>query len=56
MTQLHIDISRFREMVSEVEVKVHWVDGKLYLADSLTKRDVSTLKFSKVLETSKLRN
>lgn len=35
--RLQVDIARLREMISEDEVKVHWLDGKLQSVDSLTK-------------------
>lgn len=43
-------------MLSEEAVKVYWLDGKLKLAEFLTKRHASTLKFSDVIETTKPRN
>ena len=52
--RLRVDIARLREMVSKSEIKVFWVDGKLQLADCLTKRGASTFKLLEVLNTSQL--
>lgn len=52
--RLRVDIARLREMVAKSEIKVFWVDGKLQLADCLTKRGASTIKLLEVLNTSQL--
>merc|ERR1712105_80772 len=52
--RLRVDLARLREMVSESEIKVFWVDGKLQLADCLTKRGASTLTLLEVLNRSQL--
>ena len=48
-------MARFKKMVSDGEIEVFRVDGKLQLADSLTKRGASMLKLLEVLDTSQLK-
>ena len=52
--RLRVDIARLREMVAKSEIKVFWVDGKLQLADCLTKRGASTFKLLEVMNASQL--
>ena len=50
--RLRVDIARLREMVSEEEISVSWVEGKRQLADALTKRGASTSNLLDVLSSS----
>ena len=52
--RLRVDIARLREMVSEGEINVSWVEGKDQLADALTKRGASTAKLLDVLSSSNI--
>lgn len=52
--RLRVDVARLREMVSEKEIAVFWIDGKHQLADALTKRGASTTDLVEVLNTSLL--
>jgi transposase InsO family protein len=40
--RLRVDISRLKEMITEEEIKIQWIEGKKQLADALTKRGAST--------------
>lgn len=53
--RLRADIVRLKEMISEENVKVCWVDGKLHLVDSLTEIGASILRLIEVLGTSQLK-
>ena len=50
--RLRVDIGRLREMVLKKEIVVFWVEGKMQLADSLTKRGASTFRLLEVLDSS----
>lgn len=51
--RLRVDITRVRKMVSEEEKgKTFWVDDKLHLADSLTKKGAFKLKFLEIHQLS----
>jgi hypothetical protein len=40
--RLRVDMSRLKEMAIEEEVKFQWIEGRIQLADALTKRGAST--------------
>ena len=47
--RLMVDVARIKEMVSEGEIKVSWVQNTQQLADALTKRGASTESLVEVL-------
>ena len=51
---LHVDIGRLREMVQQNEILIEWIDGRLQLADVLTKAGASAARLVGVLESSHL--
>ena len=50
--RLRVDVARLREMISEKEICVTWVDGKNQVADALTKRGASSESLIEVLNSS----
>ena len=52
--RLHVDIGRLREMVQQNEILIEWIDGRLQLADVLTKAGASAARLVEVLESSHL--
>ena len=51
---LLVDIGRLREMVQQNEILIEWIDGRLQLADVLTKASASAARLVEVLESSHL--
>ena len=51
---LCVDIGRLREMVQQNEILIEWIDGRLQLADALTKAGASAASLVGVLESSHL--
>ena len=51
---LRVNIGRLREMINLKEISVRWVEGKMQLADPLTKRGASADLLLKVLSQSTL--
>ena len=47
---LHVDIGRLRGMVQQNEILIEWIDGRLQLADVLTKAGASAARLLGVLE------
>ena len=52
--RLRVDIGRLREMIQQNEILIEWIDGRLQLADVLTKAGVSAARLVEVLESSHL--
>ena len=52
--RLRVDIARLRQMEEKQEICVEWVEGKLQLADCLTKAGASSQALLEVLEDSSL--
>ena len=52
--RLRVDMSRVREMLTEKEIKVLWLDAKDQLAGALTKRGASTARLLEVLQSSEI--
>ena len=52
--RLHVDTGRLREMVQQNEILIEWIDGRLQLADVLTKVGASAARLVGVLESSHL--
>ena len=51
---LCVDIGRLQEMVQQNEILIEWIDGRLQLADVLTKAGASAARLVGVLESSHL--
>ena len=51
---LRVNIGRLREMINLKEISVRWVEGKMQLADPLTKRGASADLLLKVLSQCQL--
>ena len=52
--RLRVDIGQLREMVQQNEILIEWIDGRLQLADVLTKAGASAVRLVRVLESSHL--